>query len=699
MNKVEFEYYSVKTIIQCNAEDKMKDIINKFLNKIGKKKKNIYFLYNGQIMNEELTFNKCANNLDKSRNCMTVIILEVQGSDDDLQCMKKSNYIICPECKENSLITIEDYKIRIYGCKNGHITDNIKIKDFEKTQYIDQSIISCDNCKTLKSETNENKFYKCFKCKQNICPLCKKNHDKSHNLIDYEEYINYCNTHFDAYKYYCSDCNKDICTSCENEHKDHNLISYGSIMPDINSMKNELTDTKEKILKLKAIINDIMFKLNNLNKNLDNYFEIYYNLISNFDINKKNYYSIKCINDMKQYNNNFIISITEISNDNNFKTQYNEIITIENKMENDGKNNNSLNENKDKEEKYNNKDNKIIENDNIDDKNENEDNIQEYNPLDDKYENLKVDQIKEYYSFSTKYKITKLLILKDRRILTIQNHINEKGTKLSKLIIYNTKNGFICDINHDFKEEVKDVFEMDSGNLIMHSNKIKIIKLKKNTIFEIFSLDEWAFLIFKFDNYNIAIIKDYIIYSDKIIFYIYENNKLSKNLDIQFDYHKEKIYSLCKINEEEIAISLVKNGMMSKSNLIIFYDIKKNQKIKSLKVGRGYNKKEIYLINKDNILVGGEEGEKKFILIDVKKKNIFKEIKTQQTFFKDYDIIYLSDNSFLITYDDSIYQYQFNNSNLIIVAQKRISFNIKVLKYPDNKLICVKSSNKITIYE
>ena len=139
--------------------------------------------------------------------------------------------------------------------------------------------------------------------------------------------------------------------------------------------------------------------------------------------------------------------------------------------------------------------------------------------------------------------------------------------------------------------------------------------------------------------------------------------------------------------------------MMSKSNLIIFYDIKKNQKIKSLKVGRGYNKKEIYLINKDNILVGGEEGEKKFILIDVKKKNIFKEIKTQQTFFKDYDIIYLSDNSFLITYDDSIYQYQFNNSNLIIVAQKRISFNIKVLKYPDNKLICVKSSNKITIYE
>lgn len=139
--------------------------------------------------------------------------------------------------------------------------------------------------------------------------------------------------------------------------------------------------------------------------------------------------------------------------------------------------------------------------------------------------------------------------------------------------------------------------------------------------------------------------------------------------------------------------------MMSKSNLIIFYDIKKNQKIKSLKVGRGYNKKEIYLINKDNILVGGEEGEKKFILIDVKKRNIFKEIKTQQTFFKDYDIIYLSDNSFLITYDDSIYQYQFNNSNLIIVAQKRISFNIKVLKYPDNKLICVKSSNKITIYE
>ena len=43
MNKVEFDYASAKTIIQCNDDEKMGDIINKYLSKIGKKKK--IFIY------------------------------------------------------------------------------------------------------------------------------------------------------------------------------------------------------------------------------------------------------------------------------------------------------------------------------------------------------------------------------------------------------------------------------------------------------------------------------------------------------------------------------------------------------------------------------------------------------------------------------------------------------------------------------
>jgi len=39
----------------------MKDIIGKFLEKSQKERKNLFFIYNGQIINEKLEFNQCAN--------------------------------------------------------------------------------------------------------------------------------------------------------------------------------------------------------------------------------------------------------------------------------------------------------------------------------------------------------------------------------------------------------------------------------------------------------------------------------------------------------------------------------------------------------------------------------------------------------------------------------------------------------------
>ena len=50
MNKVDFTYNDDKYFVQCNNDDKMKDIIDKFLNKAGKNRRNIVFLYNGLIL-------------------------------------------------------------------------------------------------------------------------------------------------------------------------------------------------------------------------------------------------------------------------------------------------------------------------------------------------------------------------------------------------------------------------------------------------------------------------------------------------------------------------------------------------------------------------------------------------------------------------------------------------------------------------
>ena len=70
-------------------------------------------------------------------------------------------------------------------------------------------------------------------------------------------------------------------------------------------------------------------QLNQLNKNLNVYFEIYNNIISYFDSSKRNYSLIQNINTMKNYNTNFIGQLTEIIKDNNLKSQFTKIINLQ----------------------------------------------------------------------------------------------------------------------------------------------------------------------------------------------------------------------------------------------------------------------------------------------------------------------------------------------------------------------------------
>ena len=62
-----FNLKGIVTIIQCKIDDKMKDIINKYIFKIDNNNKKIYFFYNGDKINEELTFKEQANEIDYIR--------------------------------------------------------------------------------------------------------------------------------------------------------------------------------------------------------------------------------------------------------------------------------------------------------------------------------------------------------------------------------------------------------------------------------------------------------------------------------------------------------------------------------------------------------------------------------------------------------------------------------------------------------
>ena len=146
MAEVIFNLEGNLTIIQCDINDKMKDIINKFLIKINKQEDNLYYLYNGNTIKYDLSFKEQANESDKIRKKMNILVINNNVNNNFIK-QKISKEIICPECKENILIYIKNFRINLKGCKNNHIQNNILLYLFNETQKIDSSNIIRDICK------------------------------------------------------------------------------------------------------------------------------------------------------------------------------------------------------------------------------------------------------------------------------------------------------------------------------------------------------------------------------------------------------------------------------------------------------------------------------------------------------------------------------------------------------------------------
>ena len=114
MCQVEFQYDGKSTIIQCNENEKMSEICNKFILKIQVDKNNIYFSYNGKAgneFNEELTYSQMINPIDKERKYMIILVYNINEKKDNKDLIIKSKYIICPKCNENIKIKINNYII------------------------------------------------------------------------------------------------------------------------------------------------------------------------------------------------------------------------------------------------------------------------------------------------------------------------------------------------------------------------------------------------------------------------------------------------------------------------------------------------------------------------------------------------------------------------------------------------------------
>ena len=118
MSEIIFLYQSAEIVIQCRKDDLMKDICQKFADKNQININEIYYIYNGNTINENYTFAQQANSEDNIRNKMNILVYKYIDQTNNPKV--KSNEIICSECKEISILKINDYQVELSNCKYGH---------------------------------------------------------------------------------------------------------------------------------------------------------------------------------------------------------------------------------------------------------------------------------------------------------------------------------------------------------------------------------------------------------------------------------------------------------------------------------------------------------------------------------------------------------------------------------------------------
>ena len=212
------------------------------------------------------------------------------------------------------------------------------MENFKEYQKIDLSKIKCDICKIKnKGNTYNNEFYICLNCRINLCVLCKTNHNKNHNIINYAQKNFICPIHCNSYFKYCDNCKNNICFICHNEHKSHKLQSFENFISNVDNKRAELNKLKNEINIFNSHVKKIINGLNQLIENMENYYKIFDNIFNNYNIKNNNYQVLKNLSQIN-LDNNIYKEIYEINKNKNYFDKVNKIFNIYYKMK--GKNDN-----------------------------------------------------------------------------------------------------------------------------------------------------------------------------------------------------------------------------------------------------------------------------------------------------------------------------------------------------------------------
>ena len=302
---VEFILDGEKRVLSylCERNDYIDSILRRYSKQIKRYIKELSFEYNGSLIpfNTELTLGQINMNDDLIR-----FLVSFKANNNIHTSYLKSDYIICPKCKENCLININSYKVSLSNCPYGHNANNLSINEFINSQYFDESLILCDECKNKKAMVFKNEFYFCS-CGLALCPSCQINHrKKKHIVYNYEKKNYWCVEHNDNFISYCQDCKFNLCIKCELRHNEnHKLIAFKDILPNknfLNKVKSIQNKFREYIDRLQEEINKIVKTLYSFLDSLNNYYQINEEIVKNYDLRHRNYFSIKNVSNYNTQN-------------------------------------------------------------------------------------------------------------------------------------------------------------------------------------------------------------------------------------------------------------------------------------------------------------------------------------------------------------------------------------------------------------
>ena len=285
MVEIEFEYFQNNIIIKANIDDYFSTVFYNFYKKAELEPNSVIFLLGSKRISESQKVLDIINEEEKLKDKIIITAFPL-NIDYNHPMFEQSKEIICPKCLKQCRIKIIDYSIKLYDCKNKHSTI-MRLDEFYQSQKIDFKSIKCDVCKIKNlGNSNPNQLLYCQNCKINICSLCKKNHDDSHSIINYEQKNYICSTHHESFIKYCHDCGMNICIKCSLSHSEHNLESFEDIIIEPDNKKIELEKIKDEINILNNNIQKIIYGLNQLVKSLETYYKTFNNIFNNYEESK-----------------------------------------------------------------------------------------------------------------------------------------------------------------------------------------------------------------------------------------------------------------------------------------------------------------------------------------------------------------------------------------------------------------------------